>query len=92
VDALPRNTSVAPLVESKISGDITSERGAVDGLVVCCTQSADFACWTWRIAHCLPLSPYFRAAYVFVKLLRVFVTLNVPSGSADTLIQNAGPV
>jgi hypothetical protein len=25
-------------------------------------------------------------------LLRVFVTLNVPSDSADTLIQNAGPV
>jgi len=37
-------------------------------------------------------TPYFRAAYVLVKLLRVFVTLNVPSCSADTLIQNAGPV
>jgi len=37
-------------------------------------------------------TPYFRAAYVLVKLLRVFVTLNVPSCAADTLIQTAGPV
>jgi len=27
-----------------------------------------------------------------LKLLRVFVTVNDPSASADTLIQNAGPV
>ena len=36
--------------------------------------------------------PYFRAAYVLLKLLRVFVTVNDPSAWAETLIQNAGPV